>query len=46
MLELKGHDIIIKMVKSRLSHLTEHPYLDMTRTQHATKFDTTLRARV
>ena len=45
MFELKGHDIIIKRVKSGLSHLTEHPYLAMTQTQHATGFDTTLTAR-
>ena len=34
-LELKDHDMIIKWVGLRLSHLVEYSYLDTTRTQHA-----------
>ena len=33
-LGLKDHDMIIKWVGLRLSHLVKYPYLDTTRTRH------------
>ena len=33
-LGLKVHDVIIKWIRFGLSHLTEYPCLNMTRTRH------------